>query len=83
MDIATLVGSAGVILLLAGFFLNVSKRMQAEDRAYLAINLFGAALSCYASVLIGFMPFAILEGIWTLVAFISLAKSFVGKKERI
>ncbi len=41
------------------------------------MNLLGAGIACYASVLINFIPFVILEGVWALVAFIALIKSFL------
>jgi hypothetical protein len=68
MDEASLIGSAGVTLLLVAFFLNVLKVLRAESRTYAALNLLGAAAACYSSWLIAFMPFVILEGVWALVA---------------
>jgi hypothetical protein len=38
-------------------------------------NVIGGALSCYAAVLIDFMPFVILEAIWTVVSIWGLFKS--------
>ncbi|HEY0176625.1 MAG TPA: hypothetical protein VGC08_09620 [Pedobacter sp.] len=35
---------------------------------------FGAAVCCYASYMISFYPFVLLEGIWALFGFISLVK---------
>ena len=40
------------------------------------MNVVGGALSCYASFLIDFLPFVILEGTWSLVAFAGLVKTF-------
>jgi hypothetical protein len=34
----------------------------------------GAGLSCYASSVIDYMPFVILEGTWALVAFVGLIR---------
>ncbi len=39
------------------------------------MNIIGAGLSCYASVLIGFIPFVILEATWAIVATAGLIKS--------
>ena len=41
------------------------------------MNLIGAAIACYASVLINFIPFVILEAVWGIVALAALIKSFV------
>jgi hypothetical protein len=40
------------------------------------LNIIGAGLSCYASVLIRYWPFVVLEGCWVLVSIAGLA----GKK---
>ena len=65
---ATLIGFAGVALLLLAFLLNLFKVMRADGYAYLGLNFVGAALACYSSYLISFMPFVVLEGVWALVA---------------
>ncbi|MFN7960260.1 MAG: hypothetical protein U0002_03235 [Thermoanaerobaculia bacterium] len=67
-EIATLVGSAGVGLLLVAFFAGLRGWLPSKGFAYLALNLAGGALACYSSWLIGFLPFVVLEGTWTLVA---------------
>ena len=72
---ATLVGSLGVALLLGAFLLNMLKRLAADSAPYAAINFVGAALACYSSYLIGFMPFVVLEGVWAIAALFALARS--------
>ena len=64
----TLVGFTGVSLLLLAFALNLVRRLPAESTAYLALNFVGAALACWSSWLIQFLPFVVLEGTWALVA---------------
>jgi len=71
---ATLIGSVGVALLLVSFLLNLVKMMRAEGWSYLALNFIGAALACYSSYLIRFMPFVVLEGTWAVVALMALAR---------
>jgi hypothetical protein len=66
--IATLIGSAGVSLLLLAFVLNVFKFMRSDGYAFSVLNLLGAALACYSSWLIAFMPFVVLEAVWAVVA---------------
>ncbi len=80
MDIADIFGTTGVALLLMAFFLNLFGIIQKENKGYILLNLTGAALACYASVLIGFLPFVILEGTWALVALIALARPWVKKQ---
>jgi len=70
-----LIGSVGVALLLLAFFLNVFGFVGREARSYQLMNAVGAALSGYASYLIGFAPFVVLEGTWTLVAVVALLRT--------
>lgn len=65
---ATWIGFAGVALLLIAFLLNLLKLMRADGCAYGALNFVGAALACYSSYLISFMPFVVLEGVWAVAA---------------
>lgn len=82
MDAQTMLGSAGVLLLLIAFFLNMSKKMRQDSVAYTLLNLFGAAILTYTSVLIGFVPFIVLEGIWALVALVGLGNVILKSKKR-
>jgi hypothetical protein len=77
------IGFAGVALLLVAFLLNLLKILRAESLSYLGLNLLGAGLACLSSWLIDFMPFVLLEGVWALVAAISLARLLIiGRKEK-
>jgi len=64
MSFADAVGSLGVTLLLLGFVLNAFGRLAHASRAYQLLNAVGAALACWASWQIRFLPFVVLEGIW-------------------
>ena len=68
MSISDIVGSVGVTLLLVAYFMSLFKFLHSESKLYGLLNFIGAGLACYASVMIGFIPFVILEGIWALVA---------------
>ena len=76
MTYSSIVGTIGVTLLLAAFFLNLFGFIW-RGRLYIFLNIIGAGLSCYASVLIRYWPFVILEGCWVLVSILGLA----GKKK--
>lgn len=78
MSYSSFVGSLGVTLLLAAFFLNLYRYLPQGSRLYILLNILGAGLSCYASFLIRFWPFIVLEGCWVLVSLAGLA-GFVGK----
>lgn len=70
---STVIGSIGVALLLLAFFLNLFGFL-AAGRRYALMNLIGGALSAYASYLIDYMPFVVLEGTWAVVALIALLR---------
>jgi hypothetical protein len=74
MSSATLIGSAGVALLLVAFLLNLVGRLSADGMPYTLLNLVGAALAGYSSYLIEFMPFVVLEGTWAVVAAVALLR---------
>ena len=68
MDFSTIIGSFGVALLLIAFFLNLKGILKSNSLIYLWMNAIGAGISCYASFLIDYLPFVILEATWTGVA---------------
>ncbi len=74
------IGFAGVTILLIAFLLNLLKKITENSYPYLGMNAFGAALTCLASVMINYVPFIILEAIWTLVSVISMVRLFMVKK---
>jgi len=67
-------GSVGVALLLIAFFMNLFGMVTAESRAYQAMNVVGAGISCYASYLIGFVPFVVLEAVWCAAALAAMLR---------
>lgn len=75
MSIENLVGVIGVGLILMAFFLNTAKFIGNNGKLYYVMNIFGAALACYASWLIAYLPFVILEGTWTMVSIYGLMRA--------
>lgn len=69
------IGTIGVGLILIAFFCNTFKIISGHSRLFFILNIIGAGLACYASYLIAYWPFVILEGTWTLVSLIGLIKS--------
>ena len=67
-DNAEWIGAVGVGLLLGAFFLNLFGWMKTDSGVYQALNAIGAGVACYASYLIDFLPFVVLEGTWSIVA---------------
>jgi len=74
IETSVIVGSTGVLLLLLAFFLNLFGILRQDTKSYAVLNIAGAGLSCYASALIDYMPFVVLEGTWALVAFAALIR---------
>ena len=75
MNYNDLIGTVGVGLVLMAFFLNTAKLIESDGKFYYVLNVIGASLACYASLLIDYWPFVILEGTWTLVSVYGLMKS--------
>jgi hypothetical protein len=71
MKASDIIASAGVIILLIAFLLNLYKKIPAESRLYTALNFIGAATCGFASFMIKFYPFVVLEGIWAAFALFS------------
>ena len=69
-----IIGTMGVALILLAYFLNTTQLIQINGRLFYVLNMIGAALACYASYLISYWPFVILEGTWTLVSIYGLMK---------
>lgn len=69
---ADIIGSAGVFILLLAFVLNLLNKISRESINYILMNVIGAGLACYASYLINYIPFIILEAVWTVVSVIAL-----------
>ena len=74
MKTSDIIASLGVIILLIAFVLNLYKKIPAESRTYTLLNFIGAATCGYASYMISFYPFVVLEGIWATFALISFFK---------
>jgi len=74
---AALIGFAGVALLLAAFLANLFRFLRTDSQTYMGLNFAGAALACYSSWLIAFLPFVLLEGVWALVALGGIMRSLL------
>jgi hypothetical protein len=68
-------GTIGVGLVLLAYFFNTIKVIPENGKFFFILNVVGGALSCYAAVLINFIPFVVLEAIWTVVSVYGFGKS--------
>jgi hypothetical protein len=76
MNISEFVGFLGVFVLLIAFFLNLFGYLDKSSKMYIVMNFTGASIACYASVLIHYFPFVILEGTWSIVSLVAWIKSY-------
>ena len=72
------IGFAGVFLILLAYILNIAGKITNKNLGFILLNLIGACLACLASVLMKYLPFIILEGVWALASLFSLYQ-FINK----
>ena len=75
MNLADIIGSIGVVILLIAFFLNLFGYLEKDNVWYSLLNVIGAALAGIASYLIPYWPFFVLEIIWTVVSVFGFIKT--------
>ena len=68
------IGFIGVFQILLAYILNVIGKLENKDLAFILLNLIGAGMACLASILMEYLPFILLEGVWAFVSLISLLK---------
>ena len=61
MSYDDLIATIGVGLILLAYFFNIFGIVKKEGSLYFILNIIGAGLAGYASYLIDFIPFVILE----------------------
>lgn len=76
MSFSDWIGFIGVSILLLAFFLNIINKIKKDSISYIVLNIIGAGIAWYASYLINYTPFIILEGCWTVVSIYSLIMYF-------
>ena len=69
------IGTIGVGLILFAYFASTFNLISGKAKVFFVLNVIGAGLACYASYLIAYWPFVILEGTWMLVSLIGLIKT--------
>ena len=66
-------------MLLVAFLLNLAKLLMQDSWGYLGLNVVGAGLAAYSSYLIGFIPFVVLEGTWTVVTAVAVGRKLASR----
>lgn len=80
MTLSDWIGTTGVTLLLIAFALNISKKLSANSKSYLLMNIAGAALAGISSYMIHFWPFVVLESVWVIATILALVKPAANEK---
>ncbi len=75
MNFSESLGSFGVSILLIAFVLNLLKIIRTDSLIYSLLNFAGAGIASYASYLIPYFPFVILEGVWTVLSLVAVVKT--------
>lgn len=70
-----IIGTLGVGSILLAYFFNIFNLIPKDGKLFFLMNIIGAGLACYASFLINYWPFVILEGTWFLISVIGLLKT--------
>ena len=70
----------GAILVLLGYVLGQTGRVDASSRSYLVINLVGSALLALVAVLGRQWGFLLLNGTWAVISAVNLTRSLMGEK---
>lgn len=68
------IGFLGVFQILLAYTLQVAGKIKSNDLLFILMNLIGASMACIASILMEYIPFIILEGVWAIVSLLSLLK---------
>ncbi|MEO8516131.1 MAG: hypothetical protein ABI426_05270 [Flavobacterium sp.] len=76
MNFNDIIGAIGVGIILIAYFLNIFTFITKDGKLYFVLNIVGASIACYASILINYMPFIILEATWAFVSIMALIKTF-------
>lgn len=79
MNFTDWLGFIGVALILLAYILNVRNKVRNNSYTFILLNLIGASLACAASILLEYIPFIILEGVWALISFVSFIREYKKK----
>ena len=75
MSYNDIIGTLGVGLILLAYLFQTFGWLNAKSKLFFLLNIVGAGLACYASYLINYWPFVVLEGTWFLVSVIGIVRS--------
>ncbi len=74
MNYNDIIGTIGVGLILIAYFANTFSLILKDGKLFFLLNIIGAGLACYASWLIIYWPFVVLEAVWCIVSIFGLIR---------
>jgi hypothetical protein len=77
------IGFIGVFQILLAYILNVTGKLDKRSLTFILLNFIGASMACLASILMNYLPFIILEGVWAIVSLIALIKNKKWREKQI
>jgi hypothetical protein len=80
MSVSQVVQIAGALLVVTGFILSQMNLLEPRSYAYLLLNLLGGTILAVLALQSQRWGFALLEGVWALVALGGLALRLLGKE---
>jgi hypothetical protein len=75
MNSNDLIGTIGVGIILLAYFLNMFSFIPNNGKLFYFLNIIGSCIACFASYLINYVPFVVLEAAWAIVSVVGLGKS--------
>ncbi len=75
MSTSDWIGTIGVFMILVAYFCSTFKWMSPHGKIFFLLNAVGSAMTCYASYLIEYWPFVVLEATWSIVSFVGLFRA--------
>lgn len=75
MNYNDVIGTIGVGLILIAYFTNTFSLIPKDGKLFFVLNIIGAGLACYASWLILYWPFIVLEAVWCIVSVIGMIRN--------
>ena len=82
MNLVDWLGAIGVFQILLAYILNVSGKITPESWSFILLNFIGATIACTVSILLDYLPFVVLEGVWALTSLITLIKKIISPSNK-
>ena len=74
MNYIDIIGFVGLSLVLIAFVMNLMKKMNTDSIIYNVLNAVGTIILAYYSIVLGSIPFLILQATWCIFALYNLIK---------